>query len=178
MRAIGIPVEMFTVMFAIGRMPGWIANYKEILDEPKTRIYGHAKFTLAPLSTTTCPSMIGRTNEAESGNSNREIGEIRGNRARVLCSPEPAPVWASRHLPQPICFRVFCNAVLQNPRPSREFWSAVASPTRHRFRMIENARLRQKRCRVGLATALHTLARSRVRVHWGVFCFSFGNAKQ
>ena len=31
MRAIGIPVEMFTVMFAIGRMPGWIANYKEVM---------------------------------------------------------------------------------------------------------------------------------------------------
>ncbi len=29
MRAIGIPTEMFTVMFAIGRMPGWIANFKE-----------------------------------------------------------------------------------------------------------------------------------------------------
>ncbi len=39
MRAIGIPVEMFTVIFAIGRMPGWIANYKEIMEEPKTRIY-------------------------------------------------------------------------------------------------------------------------------------------
>ena len=38
MRAIGIPVEMFTVIFAIGRMPGWIANYKEVMDEP-TRIY-------------------------------------------------------------------------------------------------------------------------------------------
>jgi len=39
MRAIGIPTEMFTVLFAIGRMPGWIANFKEIMDEPKTRIY-------------------------------------------------------------------------------------------------------------------------------------------
>ena len=39
MRAIGIPVEMFTVIFAIGRMPGWIANYKEIMEEPKSRIY-------------------------------------------------------------------------------------------------------------------------------------------
>ena len=38
MRALGIPVEMFTVIFAIGRMPGWIANYKEISDDPKTRI--------------------------------------------------------------------------------------------------------------------------------------------
>ncbi len=39
MRAIGIPIEMFTVMFAIGRMPGWIANYKEIMDDPNSRIY-------------------------------------------------------------------------------------------------------------------------------------------
>jgi citrate synthase len=38
MRAIGIPVEMFTVIFAIGRMPGWIANYKEVMESP-TRIY-------------------------------------------------------------------------------------------------------------------------------------------
>ena len=34
MRAIGIPLEMFTVMFAIGRMPGWIANYREVLEDP------------------------------------------------------------------------------------------------------------------------------------------------
>jgi len=39
MRAIGIPLEMFPVIFAIGRMPGWIANYKEIAEDPKSRIY-------------------------------------------------------------------------------------------------------------------------------------------
>jgi len=39
MRALGIPTEMFTVMFAIGRMPGWIANFKEVIDDPKSRIY-------------------------------------------------------------------------------------------------------------------------------------------
>jgi len=38
LRAIGIPVDMFTVMFAMGRMPGWIANYKEVL-EGGSRIY-------------------------------------------------------------------------------------------------------------------------------------------
>ena len=38
MRAIGIPTEMFTVMFSIGRMPGWIANFKEILEDPHCRI--------------------------------------------------------------------------------------------------------------------------------------------
>ena len=30
---------MFTVMFAIGRMPGWIAHWKEIVDNPKQKIY-------------------------------------------------------------------------------------------------------------------------------------------
>jgi len=38
MRAMGIPLNMFTVMFAIGRMPGWIANYKEVHDS-SSRIY-------------------------------------------------------------------------------------------------------------------------------------------
>jgi citrate synthase len=38
MRALGIPMRMFPVMFAIGRMPGWIANYKEIMEDPKSRI--------------------------------------------------------------------------------------------------------------------------------------------
>ena len=38
MRAIGIPVEMFTVMFAIGRMPGWIANYREVREQEGGRI--------------------------------------------------------------------------------------------------------------------------------------------
>jgi citrate synthase len=38
MRAIGIPLDMFTVMFAIGRMPGWIANYKEVMEDPGSRI--------------------------------------------------------------------------------------------------------------------------------------------
>jgi citrate synthase len=38
MRAIGIPLNMFTVMFAIGRLPGWIANYKEILDDKDNHI--------------------------------------------------------------------------------------------------------------------------------------------
>ena len=32
MRAMGIPSNMFTVMFAIGRMPGWIAHWKEVKD--------------------------------------------------------------------------------------------------------------------------------------------------
>ncbi len=37
-KAIGIPTAMFPVMFAIGRMPGWIAHWKEMKADPKTRI--------------------------------------------------------------------------------------------------------------------------------------------
>lgn len=38
LRAIGIPTKMFTVMFAIGRLPGWIAQWKESIDDPKWKI--------------------------------------------------------------------------------------------------------------------------------------------
>jgi len=37
-RAIGIPSNMFTVMFALGRLPGWIAHWKEMWDDPNGRI--------------------------------------------------------------------------------------------------------------------------------------------
>lgn len=37
-RAMGIPVDMFTVMFAIGRMPGWIAHWKEMHDDGNLKI--------------------------------------------------------------------------------------------------------------------------------------------
>ncbi|HRP69026.1 MAG TPA: citrate synthase [Turneriella sp.] len=37
-RAIGIPTEMFTVMFALGRMPGWIAQWKEMIENPAAKI--------------------------------------------------------------------------------------------------------------------------------------------
>ena len=39
LRAIGIPLDMFTVMFAMGRLPGWISNWKETTENPKGRIY-------------------------------------------------------------------------------------------------------------------------------------------
>jgi citrate synthase len=38
LRAIGIPTNMFTVMFAIGRLPGWIAQWKESMDDPHWRL--------------------------------------------------------------------------------------------------------------------------------------------
>ncbi len=37
-RAMGFPTEMFTVLFAMGRLPGWIAHWKEMMESPKTKI--------------------------------------------------------------------------------------------------------------------------------------------
>jgi citrate synthase len=37
-RAMGFPTRMFTVLFAIGRLPGWIAHYREMIHDPATKI--------------------------------------------------------------------------------------------------------------------------------------------
>jgi citrate synthase len=37
-RAMGIPTDMFTVMFALGRLPGWIAHWKEMVEDKDTKI--------------------------------------------------------------------------------------------------------------------------------------------
>jgi citrate synthase len=37
-KAMGFPPRMFTVLFAIGRLPGWIANWREMNEDPNTKI--------------------------------------------------------------------------------------------------------------------------------------------
>ena len=49
MRALGIPVNMFTVIFAIGRTPGWIANWREVAANPKGRIYRPRQIYVGPV---------------------------------------------------------------------------------------------------------------------------------
>ena len=39
LRALGIPVNMFTVMFAIGRLPGWISQWKESINDPEGKLH-------------------------------------------------------------------------------------------------------------------------------------------
>ena len=34
----GFPSDMFTVLFALGRLPGWIAQWREMISDPATRI--------------------------------------------------------------------------------------------------------------------------------------------
>jgi citrate synthase len=49
MRALGIPTSMFTVIFAIGRTPGWIANWREVASNPKGRIYRPRQIYVGPV---------------------------------------------------------------------------------------------------------------------------------
>ncbi|MBN2032678.1 MAG: citrate synthase [Deltaproteobacteria bacterium] len=39
LRAMGIPLDMFTVMFAIGRLPGWISQWKESISDPEGKLH-------------------------------------------------------------------------------------------------------------------------------------------
>jgi citrate synthase len=49
LRAIGIPINMFTVMFAIGRLPGWISQWKESLDDPKWKLHRPRQVYVGPV---------------------------------------------------------------------------------------------------------------------------------
>ncbi|MBI5143345.1 MAG: citrate synthase [Nitrospirae bacterium] len=51
LRALGIPTNMFTVMFAIGRLPGWIAQWKEGADDPKWKLYRPRQVYTGPTTT-------------------------------------------------------------------------------------------------------------------------------
>jgi citrate synthase len=48
LRAIGIPLNMFTVMFAIGRLPGWISQWKESMDDPDWKLHRPRQLYLGP----------------------------------------------------------------------------------------------------------------------------------
>jgi citrate synthase len=37
-KAMGFPTKMFTVLFAVGRLPGWIAQWREMIEDPTTKI--------------------------------------------------------------------------------------------------------------------------------------------
>ncbi|MFC7458636.1 citrate synthase [Brachybacterium sp. GCM10030267] len=59
-KAIGFPTHMFTVLFAIGRLPGWIAQWQEMIHDPETKIgrprqiyTGHAEREYVPMESRT-----------------------------------------------------------------------------------------------------------------------------
>ncbi len=55
LRAIGIPANMFTVMFAIGRLPGWIAQWKESMDDPNWKLGRPRQIYTGPTQTKLVP---------------------------------------------------------------------------------------------------------------------------
>ena len=55
LRAIGIPTNMFTVMFAIGRLPGWIAQWKESIDDPNWKLSRPRQIYTGPQETRYMP---------------------------------------------------------------------------------------------------------------------------
>ena len=55
LRAIGIPTNMFTVMFAIGRLPGWIAQWKESQDDPNWKLCRPRQIYTGPPATDYVP---------------------------------------------------------------------------------------------------------------------------
>jgi citrate synthase len=55
LRAIGIPTNMFTVMFAIGRLPGWIAQWKESMYDPNWKLSRPRQIYTGPLETEFIP---------------------------------------------------------------------------------------------------------------------------
>ena len=46
---------MFTVMFALGRLPGWIAHWKEMLEDPTTKIGRPRQIYTGPVETQYTP---------------------------------------------------------------------------------------------------------------------------
>jgi citrate synthase len=54
-RALGFPTNMFTVMFALGRLPGWIAHWKEMLEDPSTKIGRPRQIYTGPTETAYTP---------------------------------------------------------------------------------------------------------------------------
>jgi citrate synthase len=56
-KAMGFPSKMFTVLFALGRLPGWIAQWREMMEDPETKIgrprqvyIGETQRAYAPIS--------------------------------------------------------------------------------------------------------------------------------
>jgi citrate synthase len=54
-KALGIPMDMFTVMFALGRIPGWLAHFKEQRDSGVKKIFRPRQIYTGPTQTTYVP---------------------------------------------------------------------------------------------------------------------------
>ena len=49
-RAMGFPTDMYTVLFALGRLPGWIAQWQELMQDPDQKIGRPCQIYTGPMS--------------------------------------------------------------------------------------------------------------------------------
>ena len=82
-RAMGFPMRMFTVLFALGRLPGWIAQWREMIDDPATKI-GRPRQVYTGADRAPVPG----DRQALTGRSSPAQGTVRPNPpADSTCSP-------------------------------------------------------------------------------------------
>ncbi len=124
-RAMGFPTEMFTVLFALGRLPGWIAQWHEMIKEPGSRI-GRPRQIYTGLSSgtsflsssaDTCPVWVapGAWSVVADG-AWAAAGRLR------LVAQFPAPLWASWS-PRP--FGAYTRPLQVNVQKEKAPWPPV-----------------------------------------------------
>jgi len=63
----GFPPKMFTVLFAIGRLPGWIAQWREMIEDPDLKISRPRQLYVGPPSASTFTSADADGQPAKAG---------------------------------------------------------------------------------------------------------------
>ncbi len=112
-KAMGFPTKMFTVLFALGRAPGWIAQWREMMEDPETKIGRPRRSTSAPPSATTrrsAPAEGRRT----AGRRVRRVGQVVRS-TTVVAPADPPPFQPSASSPVPRVHR--CPATSTAVRP-------------------------------------------------------------
>ena len=131
MRAIGIPMNMFTVMFAIGRMPGWIAQWRSSTSDPERQIARPRQIYTGPTAsglradgpplTGVAPHRFDNTGRA-GARAPGAAASVRGvNRRRRGLPPPPAARSASQSAAQRQAARAASRAPASGKRSAGSF---------------------------------------------------------
>ncbi|HNT57294.1 MAG TPA: citrate synthase [Syntrophales bacterium] len=68
LRALGIPLDMFTVMFAIGRLPGWISQWKESQDDTRSKLHRPRQVYIGRATRDYVPLQKRKSRNSQTGN--------------------------------------------------------------------------------------------------------------